>query len=86
MDIAERATKYLANRRKVPGLDVSGLWVDGHEAVAHCCPSMSSIYAAFAGAFSRSSIDFTITYNTGMKNKFSTVETIIPPNTVVPTE
>jgi hypothetical protein len=29
---------------------------------------------------------FKITYNTGMKIKFSTVETNIPPTTVVPTE
>src|SRR5208283_2095862 len=43
-------------------------------------------YYCAAGAFSRSVSDFTITYSTGMKNRFSAVETIMPPKTVVPTE
>ena len=36
--------------------------------------------------FSLSVSDLTITYRTGIKNRLSTVEKIMPPNTVVPTE
>ena len=57
-----------------------------YHSTVHKGTSENIDYGFDAGAFSRTVSDFTITYSTGMKKRFSTVETIMPPKTVVPTE
>src|ERR1700683_1096139 len=47
---------------------------------------LSSRHSTFAGFFPCSRQPSIIRYNTGIKKRFSTVDMIMPPKTVVPTE